>query len=316
MAEDNPANVTMDIIEEPVLPDLTTRFEEPVLQESSSNEQETVLLGSDNVLAEPVIMENPIPKLVFIVPYRDRAQQQEFFKTHMKHVLEDIPETDYKIYYSEQQDSRGFNRGAMKNIGFLAVKNMFPNDYQNITFVFNDVDTMPFTKNFLQYHTVPGVVKHFYGYTFALGGIVSIKGQDFERINGFPNLWAWGFEDNLLQMRVLDAGLMIDRSQFYPMMDKNIFQMKDGLERVVNRTEFDRFVNNTGEGIKQIQELVYTVNDETGFIHVQSFNTGTQENLELNRVHDLRQGSAPFKPNHVLPFNGRKRRGGSMGLLF
>jgi hypothetical protein len=39
---------------------------------------------------------------------------------------------------------------------------------------------MPFTKNFLQYDTSHGNVKHFYGFTFALGGIVSVKGADFD----------------------------------------------------------------------------------------------------------------------------------------
>ena len=47
-----------------------------------------------------------IPKLVFIVPYRDRVQHQAFFKRHMKMILEDIPESDYKIYYIHQCDNR------------------------------------------------------------------------------------------------------------------------------------------------------------------------------------------------------------------
>jgi hypothetical protein len=85
------------------------------------------------------------PKVVFIVPYRDREQQYHFFSRHMKYVLED---TDHQIFYIHQKDDRNFNRGALKNIGFILMKQKYP-DYQNITFVFNDIDTTPYTKNFL-----------------------------------------------------------------------------------------------------------------------------------------------------------------------
>jgi hypothetical protein len=165
-----------------------------------------------------------VPKLVFIVPYRDREQQKAFFERQMNHIMEDYSPDDYKIYYVHQCDQRDFNRGALKNIGFLYVKMTWPNDYNKITLVFNDVDTMPYTKNFLNYHTEIGCIKHFYGFTFALGGIVSITGQDFEKLNGFPNLWAWGFEDNLLNNRATAAKITIDRSQFYPFLDKNVVQ--------------------------------------------------------------------------------------------
>ena len=43
-----------------------------------------------------------IPKIIFIVPYRDRENQKNLFLRQMKYVLEDIPSTDYKIYFSEQ----------------------------------------------------------------------------------------------------------------------------------------------------------------------------------------------------------------------
>ena len=67
----------------------------------------------------------------------------------------------------------------MKNIGLLVIKDLYPNDYKNINLVFNDVDTMPFTKNFLNYFTKPNIVKHFYGFRNTLGGIVSIMANDF-----------------------------------------------------------------------------------------------------------------------------------------
>ena len=256
------------------------------------------------------IIEN-VPKLVFIVPYRDREQQYKFFSNHMKMVLEDISKDDYKIFYINQKDNREFNRGAMKNIGFLYVKNKYPEHYKDITLVFNDIDTMPYVKNFLNYETKPNSVKHFYGYTFTLGGIVSIKATDFEKILGFPNFWSWGYEDNLLQKRVSDARLIIDRSQFYPLMDKNIFQMKDGLTRLVNRTEFDRFLEETNEGWQSIQGLEYDFDEDTGFINVSQFRTGIEPNSRNNTIHDLRNGNDPFnmaKKNNVMAYGKNKTR--------
>ena len=224
----------------------------------------------------------------------------------MKIILEDYKPEEYKIYYASQNDTRDFNRGALKNIGFLAMKTKYPNDYKNMTFVFNDVDTMPIAKNFLHYETQPGTVKHFYGYQFSLGGIVSINGGDFEAVSGFPNLWAWGYEDNLLQKRVLAAGLKIDRSEFYPIMDKNIFQMKDGLYRVVNRKEFDRVMNDTKEGIQSIGDLQYYIDEDTGFININQFSTGTASDTASNSVYDLRNGLLPFTIQ-AKPVGGRRR---------
>ena len=72
-----------------------------------------------------IITEQSVPKIIFIIPYRDREQQLYFFRRQMKHVLEDMDERDYEIYYVHQSDRRSFNCGAMKNIGFLYVKNKY-----------------------------------------------------------------------------------------------------------------------------------------------------------------------------------------------
>jgi hypothetical protein len=213
-----------------------------------------------------------IPKIVFIIPYRDRVEHKEFFTIYMKHVLEDIPKTDYEIYFVEQKNTLPFNRGAMKNIGFLALKYKYPNDYKNITFVFNDVDTVPYSKNVIDYDTVHGIVKHFYGFRFALGGIFSIKGEDFERTNGFPNFWAWGGEDNYMQKRVEYVGLYIDRSVFFNILDKNILQLCDGVKRLICRKEAATVVNmTTSDGIITIRNLNYEFKDE--YINVYNFQT-------------------------------------------
>ena len=164
--------------------------------------------------------DEPIsPKIIFIVPYRNREAHLENFKNHMKIVMEDYPADSYKYMFVHQQDTREFNRGAMKNIGFIVASRLYPNHYKDITFVFNDVDNMPARKNILPFATSANKIKHFYGYTYTLGGIISVLGRDFERIGGFPNFWGWGYEDNLLQQRAINAGIEIDRDVFFKIND-------------------------------------------------------------------------------------------------
>jgi len=283
---------------EPVVESILEHVVEPVVESVLEPVVEPVVESVLEPVVESVVeLSEKIPKLVFIVPYRDREQQLLFFEKHMKEILEDYAPEDYKIYIIHQKDNRDFNRGALRNIGFLYIKEKYPNDYQNITIVFNDVDTMPLNKNFFHYETIPGIVKHFYGYTFALGGIVSINAKDFESLNGYPNLWAWGFEDNMLQHRVLNnPNLTIDRSQFYPLLDKNVLQLKDGIERSVNRGEFDRYITNTPEGIDSITSLNYKIDETTGYIIVSYFETGNSIDPTKNKIHDLRNGNQPFQP--------------------
>ena len=202
-----------------------------------------------------------IPKRVFIVPYRNRVQHKFFFSKYMSFILEDCD--DYEIYFAHQCDARTFNRGAAKNIGFLAIKDKYPNDYKDITFIFNDVDTIPFNKIF-DYQTTHGVVKHYYGFKYALGGIVVMKGADFERINGFPCYWGWGMEDACLQNRCLYNKIKIDRSQFYPIGSPEILQLFDGVERLVSPKDPQRMKQDRGiDGLKTIHKLTYTIDKES-----------------------------------------------------
>lgn len=215
-----------------------------------------------------------VPKFVFIVPYRDREPHRVFFNTYIQKVMEDVPEKDWTYYFVHQSDMRPFNRGGMKNIGFLAIKYRYPNHYKDITFIFNDVDTLPYDKNVLNYQTDFGVVKHFYGFNFALGGIFSIRGADFEKTNGFPNFWAWGGEDNLIHERAKNAGLIIDRSNFFTIGNMNILQFADGLKRLICRDELaTSIMKNHSDGITTVKNLNYVIYAETHMIDVTSFDT-------------------------------------------
>lgn len=238
-----------------------------------------------------------IPKLVFIVPYRDREPQRFFFQNYMTYLMEDLSEgVDYLLFFVEQMDSRPFNRGAMKNIGFIAVKSLYPDDYKNIVLVFNDVDVLPYKKGLLKYEPPPsgGTIMHHYGFEFALGGIFSILASDFEKLNGFGNYWSWGFEDNLIQSRAQQAGLRIDRSNFFPLQDMRILHINDGNKKSLNRTYMYELINDTGQnGINTIKNLDYSIDYVNNRVCVNCFETeyspwtGTFEEYDLRNGRDL-----------------------------
>lgn len=205
-------------------------------------------------------MDDAAPEVIFIVPYRQREPHKHFFSEYMNRVVmpDYVKNKDYAIYFVEQKDTRPFNRGAMKNIGFLAIKYKYPLQYQNVTFVFNDVDTIPHKKNILNYKTTHGTIKHFYGFTFALGGIFSITGADFERIGGFPNFWGWGCEDNCIYDRALEHGVHVDRSTFFKIGDMNILHIYDGVVRNICRKEaYSAKMKSTTETVFTIRNLSF-----------------------------------------------------------
>jgi hypothetical protein len=244
-----------------------------------------------------------IPQIVFVVPYRNRPQHKFFFSNYITSILKNS-DINYEIYFSHQCDARSFNRGATKNIGFLAVKDKYPNDYKNITFVFNDIDTLPFS-NIFDYQTTHGNVKHFYGFKYALGGIVSLTGADFEATNGYPNFWGWGMEDNVLQKRCEARGLQIDRSHFYPIGSPDILQLFDGVSRLINKKDPWRATNDNGiDGIQTVYKLSYDINSESKnpldnihtvisdnifVINIDTFMTGTRFEHDNYYHYDLRE---------------------------
>ena len=238
-----------------------------------------------------------IPKFVFIIPYRDRKHHKQFFDIYIKYLLEDIDEKNYEILFVHQTDNRPFNCGAMKNIGFLYIKNKYKEHYKGINFIFNDVDTLPYKKNLLNYETKYGEVKHFYGYDFALGGIVSIKGCDFENINGYPNYWGYGFEDNILYKRA-SSRYVINRNQFYGINSKEILQFYDGIKKVMDKKTLKRQFDKSyieKDGISSLKNLNYIF--KNNMLQVITFE-GSYSSKDFEQyVHSLFNGSKIVQPN-------------------
>ena len=189
-----------------------------------------------------------IPELVFIIPYRDRPNQKKDFLVNMNKFLKNNKIINYEFLLIEQNDDRLFNRGAMKNLGFLFVKSKFPDNYKDINLIFNDIDTYPNSKDFIDYRTSNGNLKHFFGFSNTLGGILSVKGGDFQKCGGFPNLWGWGYEDNELKIRVDDNNINIDRTQF--------FDIKSSTDEQISMPTFH---NSTTNPIKMICERSHNI---------------------------------------------------------
>jgi hypothetical protein len=246
------------------------------------------------------------PNKIFIIPYRNREKEKTLFITHMNYILEDIDKSYYEIFFVHQQDNRPFNRGAMKNIGFLAMRDKYPSNYKDITFIFNDIDTYPRIKNILNYNTTIGTIKHYYGFKFALGGIFSIKGADFEKCGGFPNLWGWGLEDNLIQGYAIKCGLTIDRSNFFDYRDsKNFIQLENFSNRICSKKEPWLVENgNNNETYHDINNLKYLI--ENNFIQVKNFTTKHDPTDEIYYKHNVLKEGRPLLDNKFNPNPNQK----------
>ena len=239
---------------------------------------------------------------VFIVPYRDREQHKHFFDRHMKYILEDYDPSTYDIVFSHQNDTLPFNRGAMKNIGFLYAKEKYSN-YKDINFIFNDVDTLPYRKGLLDYKVNHGEIKHYYGFTFALGGIFSIKGADFEKIDGFPNLWSWGYEDNVMQDRAKKHNIVINRDQFYPIFHSNILHILDQYSKNISLKNKSLYESKQIiDGLSTLKNVSYQVNNTTNLLDVNTFEGLYDSNDDTLVSNMSRIGSIKKEPMRTMKF--------------
>lgn len=244
------------------------------------------------------------PDRVFIIPYRNRPKEKEMLDIFFNKLKTDRKwsDTEVDFIYIQQTDKRLFNRGAMKNIGFLYIKNEFPNNYKDITLIFHDVDFYPNSTSLLPYNAKPGEVEHYYGFDFTLGGIFSIKAGDFEKTGGFPNYWGWGYEDNLINERCASNNIKVNREIFYKIYDKHFIYLDNGdknnSKKLVSEIEIQDYRH-----YKEKQKLNDLINvkliREDDFINVLSFDTGyTYNNRDLS-IKDLRRsGKVRSRPGY------------------
>lgn len=219
------------------------------------------------------------PTTIFIVPYRNRIPQKAYFEKYFEDRVSKQPGMEISEYYFiHQKDDRPFNRGAIKNIGFLILSKKYP-EWRDINFVFHDLDHYPKPHITFPYITEDGVVKHYFGFENTLGGVVSIKGKDFIKTNGFPMFWGWGYEDNEFNNRVTSAGITIDRKDFIDFSDLNQTRASltmvegEGYTRSITKEDIRRYFTKTTEGLNHVRNIDYSINGY--MIDVVKFNTTT-----------------------------------------
>lgn len=125
-----------------------------------------------------------LQKLAIIVPFRDRFDELLEFVPFMNKFLTEqkIP---HHIFVVNQVDRFRFNRASLINVGYLFVRDHF--DY----IAMHDVDLLPLNKDLKYVYPMAGPL-HIaapglhpkYNYPSFIGGILLLKNEDFQRVNG------------------------------------------------------------------------------------------------------------------------------------
>lgn len=155
-------------------------------------------------------------KLGIIVPYRNRHKHLRKFLDYLPKYLSNR-KLDYFIIVVNQDDASAFNRGMLCNIGFKRAK-LLKCDYV----VFHDVDMLPIDVDYSYDDKPVHLATDNLPFSEYFGGITLFPVEDFEKINGFSNLyWGWGFEDDDLKHRCVSNDLKLIRKSHSPLI-KNL----------------------------------------------------------------------------------------------
>lgn len=159
---------------------------------------------------------NNKPKLALLIPFRDRFDELLQFVPYMTTFLNKqlIP---HHIFILNQIDKYRFNRASLINVGFKYVFSTNPIKYDYIGM--HDVDLLPLNDNLKYEYPIDGPL-HIaspelhpkYHYQTFVGGILLIRCEHFEKVNGMSNrYWGWGLEDDEFYVRLKDAKFKISR---------------------------------------------------------------------------------------------------------
>ncbi|XP_021374909.1 beta-1,4-galactosyltransferase 4-like [Mizuhopecten yessoensis] len=148
-------------------------------------------------------------RVAIIIPYRDRDSHLKILMSNLLPKLQ-RQQLDYTIFVVEQAPGNRFNRGMLRNIGFLEANKTAQYD----CFIFNDVDTIieddrnmfkcdiRGEKMIRHIAVLVNVFQYKLLYSYLIGGILSVTYKQFVAVNGYSNaFFVWGGEDDDLFRR-------------------------------------------------------------------------------------------------------------------
>jgi hypothetical protein len=189
-------------------------------------------------------------RLTIVVPYRDRADHLNQFVPHLRaYFARDKLDCtlDYRVLIVEQEPGTPFNRGALRNIGFMLTSS--DSDYT----CFHDVDYLPVWADYswtdipkqIIWHGMEEipispassmVISHNIADLFS--AVVLIPNHLFRNANGYPNCyWGWGFEDMELKSRFLAQSIELGhrKGTYIPLLHENEgYDLQGGRRPIAN----------------------------------------------------------------------------------
>ncbi|KAL8567965.1 hypothetical protein ACOMHN_029140 [Nucella lapillus] len=151
-------------------------------------------------------------KVAVLVPFRDRFEELMEFVPYLSQFLRQ-QNKPHRIFVLNQVDNYRFNRAALINVGFLEARG----ECDHVAM--HDVDLLPVSPDLLYrypqdgpYHLAAPHLHPLYHYKTFVGGILLVKNEHFEKLNGMSNrYWGWGREDDEFYVRMKKANLQISR---------------------------------------------------------------------------------------------------------
>lgn len=202
------------------------------------------------------------PRLAVLVPFRDRFDELIAFVPNLSEFLKTQDIGPFRIHILNQSRRYRFNRGALANVGYLLARNQ--SDYIAI----HDVDLIPLNKNLSYtfpekgpYHLSSPQYHPQYNYEKYFGGILLIRNDHFEMVNGMSNRYfGWGLEDDEFYLRIKSVNLPVSRPENLTTTRNNTFlHFHYNRKRDVFKTKEQRELLRRRDKITGLRDLKYSV---------------------------------------------------------